>query len=171
MARRLGATAKRARTFPRDAAFALAVGFCSVPVVALGVFNKSIRDSARPYVERFTEVLDNISNTSYAASHRLLSPDHSLPPPTAPAVIQQRVLSIRKSSSSTQPISIEGCTESIVVPQSPLFPKPHDEGTEVVVAAKDAEGDSPTRSRLRLRGAINLGDLEAASRAIHQPDK
>ena len=173
------------RRFPRDAAFALTVGFCATPVIALGYFNNSVRETARPYVLHATKNVGDFINQGYVFVYRLVSPEHSPPPPSGPYSVQLRLLPRHERE------KIMGVEEFdikyVEVPESPLYSVESRSKlvspSAVLPAAQEIEsatapstplavpGSSNNAAKpasaLRVRGVVSLGDLEAATRAMH----
>ena len=149
------------RRIPRDALFALTVGFCSVPILAVCYVNSAVRDTLRPYALHARESAGVLLEDSYVLAHSVFSMDRAPPPLHGADASKVRVLSDRIVE---DPLAVP-----VVVPESPLYSEAA--RARLVAPGGAGEGAVAGTGQLRVRGMVNLNNLEAAKRALHDGEE
>lgn len=149
--------AARRLKFDRTA-FALGVGFCAVPIMLVGYFNKSVRDTLRPYVVRVRDEVSGLSGRGYETIYHVIS--HERPPPPQALLASVRLQGVQRAELANQ--------EPAVAPELPAEVPAPVVPQAAATAASAARG--PYRS-LHVRGSVSLTNLESAARAMHGGEK
>lgn len=144
--------------------FAVGVGFCAVPVMLVGSLNKGVRDTVRPYAQRVRDLSLSVFDRSYAAFYEVIAHEPAPPLPAHSANARLHSMQLRAQRAEL------GGDEPLADPESPVHAaseiRPE---AEPAVAAPPPEAAEPSRA-LRVRGVVNLNNLESAKRAMHARD-